>query len=66
MWMHVLTSYSVVSLAIMEIAMKDKIGTQPHPLQRASFYIGGLMIGPFAALIGIGIGIGKLWDSGGR
>lgn len=65
MLLHILTVYSVISLAIMEIAMGHLVGTQPHPLQRASFYIGGLILGPVAALIGIIIGIIK-WDLRGR
>jgi len=66
MWLHFLTSYSVISFAIMEIAMKDKIGSQEYSLQRASFYISGLVLGPIVALYGIGLGIRGLWDSGGK
>ena len=66
MWMHIITVYLMVSIVIMEIMLKDKIGTQPYPLQRASFYISGLLIGPFVALVGIGIGIVKIWNSRGR
>ena len=63
MWIHIITGYLIVSLAIMEIMMKDKIGTQSHSLERVSFYIMGLLVGPPAALIGIGMGI---WKSRGR
>ena len=66
MWLHIIIGYMIISLIIMEIVMKDKIGIQEYPLQRASFYIGGLLIGPIAALFGFIKGIKDIWDSGGR
>ncbi len=62
MLLHIITVYAIISLAIMEMAMKHMIGKQPYPLQRASFYIGGLIIGPLAALYGVYMGIKKTWE----
>jgi len=62
MWLHILTAYSIISLAIMEIAMADKIGSQDNRIKRISFYIGGLIVGPPAALYGVYLGIKKTWE----
>ena len=62
MWLHILTAYAIISLAIMEIAMKHRIGRQSNRIKRASFYIGGLIVGPPAALYGVYLGIKKTWE----
>jgi len=66
MWTHFFIGYSLVSIAIMEIAMKDKIGSQDTRLGRAIFYISGLVVGPVAAGFGIWLGIMKTWKSRGK
>ncbi len=65
MLLHILTGYSIISLIIMEIIMRNRIGKQKSIWERIGYYIGGLIIGPIAALIGIIMAIIK-WDLRGR
>jgi len=64
MLLHIITGYFCFSVFITEVVCYNEIGTQEYGRNRVGYYLGGVLLAPFAVVIGVGIGIVHLIKHG--